>query len=80
MTEKLENTVDSGDHVAVLRALQKRIAKQIDETASSRDVASLSKQLREITEALKAIDEDGKEKEVSEKVTELDLVRKGKSA
>ena len=54
--EKLEAIVDSnGDEVQILKALQKKLAATIDATTSARELAPLSKQLREVTERLNQI-------------------------
>ncbi len=47
MTE-LSKIADSGDELETLRGLRQKIAATIDASKSGRDIAALSKQLREI--------------------------------
>lgn len=44
----LEATARDGDRLRTLRALRDRLAREIDETRSARDVAALSRQLTEV--------------------------------
>lgn len=54
----VEQALDRGD-LEVLRALQHKIARTIDGSKSGRDIASLSRQLREINEELARLEEVG---------------------
>lgn len=49
---KIVDTLKKGDKLATLKALQNKIARTIDESKSGRDIAALSKQLREVTEEI----------------------------
>jgi hypothetical protein len=51
----LEATARGGDRLATLRALRDRLAKEIDETRSARDVAALSRQLTEVLAEIEAL-------------------------
>jgi len=46
---KILDTLSKGSELTTLRALQAKIAATIDESNSGRDIAALSKQLREIS-------------------------------
>jgi len=49
---KIVDTLEKGDKLTTLKALQNKIARTIDESKSGRDIAALSKQLREVTEEI----------------------------
>lgn len=60
-TTKIIDTLEN-DELTTLKALQQKIAATIDESNSGRDIAALSKQLREVTARiaeLKAAEHDG---------------------
>lgn len=69
----LVEIVEDGDSLKLLKALQRRIASQLDRTDSARDVAALSKQLRDVTIE---IDNYRAEAEAASTTTVLELVRK----
>lgn len=52
MSDDLVTAADAGDHPAVLRALRSVLARRIAGCESSRDLASLSKSLRDTIAAL----------------------------
>lgn len=68
----LRELAEAGDSLALLKALQRRIATQLDRTDSARDVAALSKQLRDVT---REIEEYEPSTEMAPKTTALELVR-----
>lgn len=68
----LRELAEAGDSLALLKALQRRIATQLDRTDSARDVAALSKQLRDVT---REIEEYEPSAEMAPKTTALELVR-----
>ncbi len=68
----LRELAEAGDSLALLKALQRRIAAQLDRTDSARDVAALSKQLRDVT---REIEEYEPSVEMAPKTTALELVR-----
>lgn len=49
---KLADIVANNNELETLKALQMKVAQALDSTKSARDIASLSKQLREITEKI----------------------------
>lgn len=51
------NTLDKGSELTTLKALQRKIAATIDKSNSGRDIAALSKQLREVTEKISSLEE-----------------------
>lgn len=51
-TTKLTDIVDTGSELDTLRVLRRKIAKTIDDSSSGRDIAALSRQLREVTERI----------------------------
>lgn len=69
----LVDVLEDGDSLKLLKALQRRIASQLDRTDSARDVAALSKQLRDVTIE---IDNYRAEAEAASTTTVLELVRK----
>lgn len=69
----LVDIVEDGDSLKLLKALQRRIASQLDRTDSARDVAALSKQLRDVTIE---IDNYRAEADAASTTTVLELVRK----
>lgn len=69
----LVEIVEDGDSLKLLKALQRRIASQLDRTDSARDVAALSKQLRDVTIE---IDNYRAEADAASTTTVLELVRK----
>ena len=54
---KILDTLEKGSELETLKALQHKIAATIDESNSGRDIAALSKQLREVTEKIADLDE-----------------------
>lgn len=52
MATKVHPAASSGDVRATLEALRDRLAEEIDETVSARDVATLSRQLAEVIKQL----------------------------
>lgn len=54
---KILDTLEKGNELETLKALQHKIAATIDESNSGRDIAALSKQLREVTERIAELDE-----------------------
>lgn len=54
---KILDTLEKGSELETLKALQHKIAATIDESNSGRDIAALSKQLREVTEKIANLDE-----------------------
>lgn len=52
----LAQVAATGDRLATLRAMRDRLAAQIDETNSGRDVASLTKQLQEVIDRIAALE------------------------
>ena len=69
----LVDVLEDGDSLKLLKALQRRIASQLDRTDSARDVAALSKQLRDVTIE---IDNYRAEEDAASTTTVLELVRK----
>ena len=69
----LVDVLEDGDSLKLLKALQRRIASQLDRTDSARDVAALSKQLRDVTIE---IDNYRAEADAASTTTVLELVRK----
>lgn len=51
----LAATAATGDHAATLRALRDRLARQIDESDSGRDVAALAARLADVLDKLAAL-------------------------
>lgn len=70
-TETLENIVNKADELTILRGLRVKIAKTMDGTESGRDIAALSKQLREVSSRITDLEDN---KLDIEKITTLDLV------
>lgn len=56
----------SGDRLGTLRALRDRIALQIDETDSARDVAALAQRLMDVLEQIEHLDPAKRGDEVDE--------------
>ena len=54
---KILDTLEKGSELTTLKALQRKIAATIDESASGRDIAALSKQLREVSARIAELDE-----------------------
>lgn len=50
--EKLADIVANNDELETLKALQLKVARTLDNTTSARDIGTLAKQLREITERI----------------------------
>ncbi len=72
MDKTIMGAVDSGNRLEILAALQRKIAEAIDSSISGKDIAALSKQLRE---TIKEIDQLKNESEPATKKTVLELVR-----
>lgn len=72
---KIIDTLGKGDELTTLKALQKKIARTIDESKSGRDIAALSKQLREVTARIAEIEEIRKNGD-----TVIDEIRKKHAA
>ena len=54
---KILDTLAKGSELTTLKALQYKIAATIDESASGRDIAALSRQLREVSARIAELDE-----------------------
>lgn len=70
-TETLENIVNKADELEILRGLRVKIAKTMDGTESGRDIAALSKQLREVSARITELEDN---KLNIENITTLDLI------
>lgn len=70
----LVSATDNGTRLEALRALRRKVAKTIDGTSSGRDVASLSKQLREILAEIEEI-QKGTDDEKKDIKNVLEIVR-----
>lgn len=55
--KKILDTLEKHDEMETLKALQNKIAATIDKSSSGRDIAALSKQLREVTERISELEE-----------------------
>lgn len=65
------NFADQGDKIQTLKALRHKLAETIEQSDSGRDIAALSRQLREVMEEIETL-----ERETSNaKITALDRVR-----
>lgn len=64
----LHETAVKGDRAATLRTLRDRLAKQIDETESGRDVAALSQRLVDVLRQIAELEKQ----EPAQKGTALD--------
>jgi len=62
----LVEITNSGDRLGTLRALRDRIALQIDETESARDVAALAQRLMDVLEQIEHLDPAKRGDEVDE--------------
>lgn len=69
------SVADGGDRLETLQALRHKLALTIHKSTSGRDIAALSKQLREVMDEIESM-RASQEAEDPEKVTVLDLVRK----
>ena len=69
-TIKIIDTLENSE-LTTLKALQRKIAATIDESKSGRDIAALSRQLREVTKRIAELKEIENEGE-----TVLDIVRR----
>lgn len=58
-----------------LKALRDKLAKELDETHSGRDIASLSRQLRETMEEIEEIEGSSVTVEYKKPQTTLELIR-----
>lgn len=72
----LAEVVADNDHEASLKALRDRVAAQIDETDSARDVAALSNRLQDILTQLAEITSGG----ATRKGTALDELQERRAA
>ena len=54
---KIIDTLEKGSELTTLKALQRKIAATIDESNRGRDIAALSKQLREVSARIAELDE-----------------------
>lgn len=70
---ELSKIADDGDELETLRALRHKIADTIDTSKSGRDIAALSKQLREIITRISDL-------EAREETDEISQIVKGKAA
>lgn len=52
----LAEVADSGDELALNKALRHKLAKMIDESKSGRDVASLSRRLQQVAERIEYLE------------------------
>ncbi len=62
----LSEIVDSADEYKMLKALRMKLAVTLDRTTSARDISSLCKQLREINEKIKMIEESNQDSLIEE--------------
>jgi len=62
MTTKKVRPHVEGTRLEALTALRDRLAEQIDETASARDLASLASRLTEVLEQIDTLKKDEEEK------------------
>jgi len=70
--KSLVTVTDSGNRLETLVALRHKLATAIEQTESARDIAPLSKQLREVMEEIDTI----KQAEAPQaKVTVLEMIR-----
>ena len=68
-------TADTGDRLETLKALRHKIARAIQNSSSGRDIAALSRQLREVMDEIESA-QPAAPAEEAENVTVLELVRK----
>lgn len=68
------SATENGSRLEALMALRRKVSKTIDGTSSGRDIASLSKQLREILAEIEAI-KKGTDTEEREQKNVLEIVR-----
>lgn len=63
MTEetKIIDTLENGDELTTLKALQRKVAATLDESTSGRDIAALSRQLREVSARIAELEEMAKQ-------------------
>lgn len=54
--ESLSQAIESGDEYRILKATQRIVAAQLEESRSGRDVAALSKQMQELTAKIGALE------------------------
>lgn len=65
-SENLTNIVDSGTELEILKSLRHKLADAIENSNSGRDVAALSRQLREVVAKISEIESaEHKEKDIS---------------
>ena len=62
----ITDVVRNQNRLEMLKALQLKIASTIDSTNSGRDIASLSKQLREISEEIETLEQLQRTDEISD--------------
>ena len=65
---------DSGDRLETLRALRHKVAETISKSESGRDIAALSRQLREVMAEIEECS-NGAPEDVKENLTVLEMVR-----
>lgn len=69
--EMLESIVNSGSELEILKGLRTKIANTIDSTNSGRDVAALSKQMREVSARISELENSMYD---AKNITALDLI------
>ncbi len=69
--KNLTKIADMGDELQILKSLRHKLAVTIEESQSGRDVAALSRQLRDVISKISELESGNKEKKA---VTTLDLI------
>ena len=75
-TNNLAEIADSGDEMALNKALLHKLAKMIDESKSGRDVAALSRRLQQVAERIEYL--EGVEKRTSKETPLSRLLKESK--
>jgi hypothetical protein len=63
MSDTLADVASRGDRLETLRALRDRLARELDLTASARDVAALSRQLTDVLQQIEDLTDPEEEKD-----------------
>ncbi len=71
MNNNLTSIADSGTELEILKSLRHKLAETIEQSQSGRDVASLSRQLRDVLARISEIENNEKE---NKDISMLDLV------
>ena len=66
--QKISDIVEKGSEIDTLKALRLKLAITIDESKSGRDIAALSKQLREVNEKIKILETDNQDALIEEMI------------